>query len=163
MPTSRQPTAQTTYADMLRGEIGPRLRALGFKGSAGKYILPDPDRWLMIGFQKDYYSRFEEVSFTVNVTAADKQAWVEAHAAQAWLPERPSGNSHYFVQRTTVIRLGNLMPPRGEDRWWEVRPGQPTTSVSAQVLDAIERRALPWLRSVTPGPAASRVTFADTE
>ncbi len=49
-------TAQETYASMLREQIAPRLRALGFQGSGGVYRLPDEREWRQLGFQKDRYS-----------------------------------------------------------------------------------------------------------
>jgi uncharacterized protein DUF4304 len=150
MSVANESTAQATYADMLRTSIAPRLRALGFKGSGARYILPDADRWLIVAFQKDKYSRSDWVGFTVNVTAAAKAAWAEARAAQAWLPSRPSGNSNYPVEKTTVLRLGNLMAS-GEDRWWEVTPGRPTMLAVIEVLDAIEHLATPWLRAQFAG------------
>lgn len=146
MPGADQPTAQAIYADLLRTSIAPRLRTLGFKGSGARYVLPDDDRWLIVAFQKDRYSRSDWLSFTVNMTVAEKTAWAEAHAAQAWLPPRPGGNSNYPVDKTTVLRLGNLMPS-GEDRWWEVVPGRPTILAVVEVLDAIEHLAMPWLRA----------------
>jgi hypothetical protein len=142
-----EPTAQTVYATMLRTEIAPRLRELGFKGSGSKYVLPDDDRWLIVGFQKGQYSRADSVPFTVNLTIADKRAWAEARDRKSWLPLRPGGNSHYPVDEQSVIRLGNLMPPDGQDRWWEVRPTRPSGPTAARVLIAIERLALPWFRT----------------
>jgi hypothetical protein len=147
MSDSDEPTAQAIYNDMLRTAIAPRLRALGFKGSGASYVLADDRRWLIIGFQKDRYSRADCVRFTVNLTAADKAVWAEAHAEKPWLPRRPSGNSHYFEAEPGVIRLGNLMPPHGEDRWWEVGPRRPSGPAATRVLRAIERLALPWFRS----------------
>jgi hypothetical protein len=53
MTNRSDPTVQIVYADMLRTEIAPRLRVLGFKGSGNSYVLPDDDRWLLVGFQKN--------------------------------------------------------------------------------------------------------------
>jgi uncharacterized protein DUF4304 len=147
MASPIQPTAQTVYATMLRTEIAPRLRELGFKGSGSSYLLPDDDRWLIVAFQRGRYSRADCVPFTVNLTAGDKRTWAEARARMSWLPLRPSGNAHYFVDQQSVIRLGNLMPPDGQDRWWEVRPTHPSGPTAARVLIAIERLALPWFRT----------------
>lgn len=140
-------SAQSVFADMLRTEIAPRMRTLGFKGSGRSYELPDPDRWLIVAFQKDYYSRADCVRFTVNLTIADKREWDESRVKAPRLPLRPSGNAHYLQARSGVIRLGNLMPPDGQDRWWEVGPLRPSGPPARRVLRAIERLAIPWFRT----------------
>jgi hypothetical protein len=134
------------YADMLRVEIAPRLRALGLKGSGATYVLPDDDRWLLVAFQKDYYSRRDCVNFTVNLTVADKKAWDLARQYDPSLPIRPSGNTSYNGGSTKVLRLGNLMPPLGHDRWWEIGPRRASRPAANRVLKAIEGLAIPWLR-----------------
>ena len=137
-------TAQVIYAGMLRLQVAPRLRALGFTGSGAAYVFRDDQRWLIVGFQKDRHSTADSVRFTVNLTTADKHAWTQARAEQDWLPERPGGNAIY--PRANTIRLGALMPPDGRDRWWEVGARYASGSAAAQVLAAIEQFALPWLR-----------------
>jgi uncharacterized protein DUF4304 len=130
---------------MLRTQIAPRLRSLGFKGSGAVYVLPDDARWLLIGFQKTYYSRADCVRFTVNLTAADKVMWDEARRRFDWLGIRPTGNSD-FAPYSRMIRLGNLMPPNGSDRWWEIGPRRPSKPAASRILKAIESLAVPWLR-----------------
>jgi hypothetical protein len=139
-------TAQDSYKNMLRSEIGPGLRALGFKGSGGRYVLPDDERWQLVAFQGNRYNRADRVSFTVNLTAADKAKWAQTRADQMWLPEQPTGNSHFPVDKMILIRLGNLLPPLGEDRWWDVTPDRTTAPVSSEVLGAIETFGIPWLQ-----------------
>ncbi|HVD48366.1 MAG TPA: DUF4304 domain-containing protein [Candidatus Limnocylindria bacterium] len=141
------PTAQAVYADMLRTEIAPRLRGLGFKGSGSSYVLPDDDRWLIVAFQKTYYSRKDCVRFTVNLTVADKRDWAEARVETPSLPFRPTGNAHYMETEMAVIRLGNLMPPDGQDRWWKVGPRRPGGQPAKRILKAIERLAIPWFQT----------------
>jgi hypothetical protein len=141
-------TAQTVFAEMLRTEIAPRLRTLGFKGSGRSYVLPDDERWLIVAFQKNYYSRADCVRFTVNLTVADKREEDESRVKAPRLPPRPSGNAHYLeVESGGVIRLGNLMPPDGQDRWWEVGPSRTSGPPARRVLRAIERLAIPWFRT----------------
>jgi hypothetical protein len=141
------PTAQAVFADMLRTEIAPRLRGLGYKGSGSSYVLPDDDRWLIVAFQKNYYSRKDCVRFTVNLTVADKRDWSEARVETPSLPFRPSGNAHYMETEMAVIRLGNLMPPDGQDRWWKVGPRRPGGQPAKRILKAIERLAIPWFQT----------------
>jgi hypothetical protein len=76
---------------MLRSEVAPRLRALGFKGSGQVYTLPDEDAWVLVGFQKFTRSTADHVDFTINVTVASKAAWSEM-GRERNLPEKPSAN-----------------------------------------------------------------------
>jgi hypothetical protein len=134
------------YAAMHRNDIAPRLRELGFKGSAGTYVLPDEEWWRVVAFQKDRYSTRDWVRFTVNLALAAKDEW-ERYASPK---THPGGGIHGVGYH---IRLGNQMPPRGEDRWWEIgedplfktaKP-KPTHVIGRQVVAAIERFGIPWL------------------
>jgi hypothetical protein len=53
--------AQETYADLVKGQISPELRVLGFKGSGGRYSLPSSTCWALLSFQKSAYSDATEV------------------------------------------------------------------------------------------------------
>jgi hypothetical protein len=138
-------TAQQVYAAMLRDEIGPRLRELGFSGSSGVYHLRDDHWWCLVAFQKNYYSRRDWVKCTVNVTRFSKVAW-ERHRARAGGPAKPNGIMDPETPAGVTLRIGNLLPPAGEDRWWELTPRQPTARVSGDVVAAIRDRAIPWLQ-----------------
>jgi hypothetical protein len=145
-------TAQETYAAMLREQVAPRLRALGFLGSGSAYRLPDEAVWRRLGFQKDRYSTAEAVRFTVNLSVADKARWAAARVREPWIGARPSGNTRYALPAETfrAVRIGQLMPGR-RDTWWEVVAGRDTTRLAAEVAAAIAAYALPWLR----GPGSS--------
>ena len=143
----RPVTAQSVYATMLRLGVAPRLRALGFLGSGSKYLLPSPEWWQIVAFQKDRHSDPEHVRFTVNLTIANKAAWSADREYEPSLPVSPSGNTTYYFDTERLIRLGELLPPRHEDRWWDVIPGVPTDPVAELVTSAIERYGLAWLRT----------------
>lgn len=139
---------------MHRLEIAPRLRALGFVGSGGKYVLPSPDWWQVVGFQKDRYSDAEHVRFTVNLTIANKAAWAADREYEPSIPASPSGNSSSWFDTEKVIRLGPLLPPHHEDRWWDVIAGVPTDPVAELVASYIQRFALPWFQTESNSPIA---------
>ncbi|RPE41173.1 uncharacterized protein DUF4304 [Streptomyces sp. Ag109_O5-1] len=50
---------------MMRTQIAPALRALGFKGSGQIFELPHPASWALLGFQKSAYNTARHVEFTV--------------------------------------------------------------------------------------------------
>ena len=106
----------------------------------------------MVAFQKDYYSRADCVKFTVNLTVSDKRIWAIHRDRYDWYPVRPSGNSTYMPGSAQIIRLGNLMPPDGQDRWWEVGPRRPSGPAARRILKAIEGTRRPvaenWRRAM---------------
>ena len=83
-------TALDVFRLMMREEIAPELRRMGFKGSGQSFILPSEAHWVLLGFQKARASYAEYVRFTVNVTAVSKRAWVEARSERSYLSERPN-------------------------------------------------------------------------
>lgn len=127
---------------MMREEIAPALRAIGFRGSGSQYARPDNAWWLLVGFQKSRSSDARQVRFTVNVAALDKRSWSEARATDPWLPEKPSPNVNYPVG--DWIRIGTLLPTR-RDRWWAIPAGRSTDTIAAEVVTAIRDHAVPWL------------------
>ena len=137
---------------MHRVEIAPQLRELGFTGSGGTYVLPDDEFWQVASFQKDKYSSAGRVRFTVNLarTANDEGALESARSPR---PRRHPGGAIEAVGYWA--RLGNVLPPLGHDRWWEIGPGRSTTSVVAEVVAALAEFGIPWLRG---GPDPYRPT-----
>lgn len=49
---------------MLRNNLAPALRALGFKGSGQIYTLPDEDCWALVGIQRSQFSDRYDLRFT---------------------------------------------------------------------------------------------------
>ncbi len=106
-------TAQETYQAMVREQIAPRLRALGFRGSGSVYRLPDHAAWRLLGFQRSVSSNPQRVKFTINLTLADKAAWRAALPTHPWIGPRPTGNVGEYVAPPEVVevaRVGSLMP-----------------------------------------------------
>ena len=136
--------AQDNFKTMLREYVAPRLRALGLKGSGATYSLPSDLAWCLIGFQKFKWSNQQEVEFTLNLTVASKDAWAKARSEREWLPDRPSANTFYGTY-TWQVRVSELLG--GGDRTWRVQKGQLTDAVAADVLEVIERHALPAMQA----------------
>ena len=138
------PTAQETFGSMMKDQISPGLRTLGFKGSGQAFTLPDDGHFAQVGFQKSTYSDSTAVRFTINVSVIPFDAWAEARLRKPYLPAKPSPSVLYgspFWQK----RLGQLLPG-GEDTWWLVHAGQDTTSVANEVVTAISTYVLPEMR-----------------
>jgi hypothetical protein len=140
-------TAQETFHEMMKTQVAPRVRALGFKGSGQNYELPSPDHWVLLGFQKSVWSDASALRFTVNVLVVSRAAWESARTERAYLPARPTANrlwGDFAWQR----RIGTLLPGR-QDLWWEVEPGRPTEELVDEVLSAIADFVLPAIRGKT--------------
>ena len=138
------PTAQETFASMMKEQIGPGLRTLGFKGSGHAFALPDDAHFAQVGFQKSTCSDSTAVRFTINVSVIALNAWAEAHLRKPYLPARPSPSVLYgspFWQK----RVGQLLPS-GEDTWWLVHAGRDSTGVGDEVLTAVRTYVLPEMR-----------------
>jgi hypothetical protein len=139
-------TAQETYLEMVREHIAPRLRALGFRGSGSVYRLPDEDSWRLLGFQRSRSSDRQRVKFTINLTFANKAAWLGARSTHPWIGDRPTGIADYVLpgRVVEVVRIGALIPGQ-DDVWWELHAGDVTEPLANEIVDAIEAYALPWL------------------
>lgn len=144
-------TAQDHFIAMLRDRVAPALRDLGLKGSGQTFIAQSEDCWLLVGFQKSAYSDSSLVTFTVNVTAANKAAWAAAQTTRPHLPNRPSPNVFYgsFIWQS---RIGNVMPG-GKDHWWRLDPHTDPAALAEAVIEAIRDFALPAMRAATGSPA----------
>jgi hypothetical protein len=136
--------AQDTYREMMKKQVAPGLRALGFKGSGQNYELPSDDWWAMLGFQKSAYSDSSDVRFTINLLVVSRVVWESERATRLTLPARPTATTGWgnFIWRK---RIGLLIPPRN-DLWWKVTARMNTDTVAAAVLCAVEDHALPAMR-----------------
>src|SRR4029453_2800772 len=125
---------------MMREQIAPELRRMGFKGSGQSFTLPSKTHWVLLGFQKSMTSNAKAVRFTVNLTAASKQAWVHARRDHSYLGEHPGANISYgdFAWQR---RIGQLLPD-GRDTWWTVATRASVESVRVGGVNAIRPYAL---------------------
>jgi hypothetical protein len=147
-------TAQETYRDVIKREIAPPLRALGFKGSGQNYELPSATHWALLGFQKSAWSNKSTVRFTVNLTVVDRDDWARLAGEYRQIGERPSANSYPAAPIFPAVyessywhsRLGELTPER-RDLWWDIAAGEAPGRVAREVVGAITNYALPAMRS----------------
>jgi hypothetical protein len=136
---------------MLRDEVAPRLRALGFKGTGQKFALPSETHWALLGFQKSGFSDMGQVAFTVNLTVVERDAW-ERGSQEAWpnRPVRPPGANwslppmleEKFVGAYWHSRIGFVMPG-SRDRWWKVLADADNADVAVAIVAEIEEFAVP--------------------
>jgi hypothetical protein len=137
-------TAQETYREMMKTQIAPPLRALGFKGSGRSYELRSRDYWAMLGFQKSAFSDASQIRFTVNVAVVSRDVWEAARKKWPDLPTRPTANVPQGPEWWR--RLGELIHD-GQEIWWMVEAGMDTAELAEAVLWAVEDYALPAMHA----------------
>jgi len=123
---------------MMREQIVPALREIGFSGPARTLKYGRGDRQGTIRFQKDGRSvRHQLMPFTANVN------YIAGYG-----------------------RIFELMPVPTLDTWWEVNGGQPTAAVAASVVDAMDGYLIPAIEAALDDPAdppADDPDYGDTD
>jgi hypothetical protein len=150
-------TAQETYREMMKMQVAPALRELGFKGSGQNYELPAPGHWAMLGFQKSVWSDASGLRFTVNVLVVSRAAWEKARSERSYVPARPTAN-RLWGDFAWQKRIGALLPG-GQDHWWEVKADSTTDDLAAEVVSAIETSPCP--QCVSKSGTGSQVHCTD--
>jgi hypothetical protein len=137
-------TAQEAFNVMVKQQIAPALRELGFKGSGQRFTLPNEEHYALVGLQKFSWSDCDEVEFTANVTVAERGVWEAERRQGRNLPKQPSASIFYgtFVWQR---RIGSLAPG-GEERKWRVSPDRPTDAVAEDFVATIRDHGLPAMR-----------------
>jgi hypothetical protein len=139
-------TAQDVFRAMLRDDIAPALRRMGFKGSGQAFILPSETHWALLSFQKSMHSTSDSVRFAVNYDVTTKEEW-ENRRRTFGAPKRPT---------PSWLHNGSIGDPphaRGQvQHWWILRVEDPTAPLAAEVLSRIHGEALPAMRSRIDSP-----------
>jgi hypothetical protein len=140
-------TAQDIFRAMMRDQIAPALRALGFKGSGQVYLLPSETHWAMLSFQKSAYSNAEEIRFAVNFDVTTREEWERRRRAFG-APARPGPS--WLGNRSIDDQL---LPGGWMQHWWRLRINEPVRPLVDDVLARIKNEALPAMRAaIAEGP-----------
>jgi hypothetical protein len=83
-----------------------------------------------------------------------KDDWEASRADRPHRAEAPQANAFEGIP-AWEDRIGMLMPG-SLDRWWEIRAGQPTEQVAAEVVSAVREYALPEIRRQISGSSDAR-------
>ncbi len=124
--------AQETFKAMLRDQVAPALRTIGFKGSGQVYAWPSETCWASLGFQSSTYSDRNELRFTINLSVVAKAAWAAKRETRPYLPDRPAANTRYG-QPAWEARIGRVLPG-GQDKWWILPAASDTTQLAEEVV-----------------------------
>ncbi|MCG8485348.1 MAG: DUF4304 domain-containing protein [Clostridia bacterium] len=137
-------TIQEEYKDILKEEIAPRLRAIGFKGSGQNYSIPSESHWAFVGFQKSMRSNSEQIIFTINIFVISKEKWAKTREISSHLPEKPSSKTNLVTGWSK--RIGELLP-KAEDHWWTFDKKTEKDQLVSELLEAIEKYSLPQIKT----------------
>jgi hypothetical protein len=142
------------FKQMMRDEVAPELRRLGFTGSGVNYTLPHPELYLLLHFQAEDADEPGSLMVTINISMMNKVEYEEGR--QSFFPRRPTAASLFPLGRQ--FRIGALMGH--VDKWWEISADQPTETTSSQLVNAVEEFALPELqRGSMLGPSLNRQEY----
>jgi len=149
VPQNASVTAQEIFRQMMRYDIAPALRALGFKGSGQVYVLPSDTHWAMLNFQKSALrSDAEQIFFAVNFDVSTKEEWNQRRRAFG-APERPSPS--WFSR----MGIDDQSPHGGGvQHWWHLRVESPIQALVDDVITRIKNEALPAMRALMEKPLA---------
>lgn len=125
---------------MLRDNVGPGLRAEGFKGSGREYTMPSAIHWRTLGFQGSTANTAGQMKFTVNCKVVRRDLWAATYEEKRYIGVRPKPNVHVGIEWWN--RIGQLMPDR-TDRWWSLNADDDSSAVAQDVLTAIRSHAIP--------------------
>ena len=137
------PTPQQVYDQLMKESFAPALRAVGLKGSGGRFELPSEKYWAQLGFQKSAYSDSQVLQFTVNLSVISRDVWAEQRAAKPHLGTKPKPST-FYGSWAEQVRVGQLTPS-GEDLWWWLNRGDDPRPVADQVVSTLVETAVPWL------------------
>jgi hypothetical protein len=118
-------TAQQAFEQMMRDQVAPALRELGFRGSFRSFRYARGHRFAVLAARKSRHSNRHEVDFQLLLTGGPVIEW----NLHSFMPGQPSGFG------------------------WTVRAGEPTGPVAGAVTDAVRRYGRPAARAITDDDA----------
>jgi hypothetical protein len=133
----------------LKNIVVPALRRLGFKGSFPNFYRASDGHIDLLAFQ----FRLGGGSFVVELSYA------EPDRENVYFDKEAQADKLRVSQTSTRLRLGAQGP--GSDKWFSFEPTglfkrQPNyDQISANVVDLIERQALPWWQQKRSVPRIS--------
>lgn len=133
--------------DAIRREVMAHLRSQGFRTTGGVARLLECGNSGVIEFQKSGRSTADSKTFTINIGIA-------LGALISRTARKPL--SHCSVAECHAhARLGQLREP-GTDLWWTVAGNEVDHAVLSDIMDRVERDALPFVRrAVAEGALAA--------
>jgi hypothetical protein len=149
-------TAQAAFKIMLRDQIAPALRQMGFKGSGNNYEMFRGEHRIVIQLQRSKFSTRDSVQFDANVSVV--------HPPTIELFSKENERARQQGKDLEVgggynNRLNNLAGRNTYGFPWIVKPDEPSEPVAYDFIDCIRQYFLPVIeeeiRRRLPSPTPS--------
>jgi hypothetical protein len=135
--------ARHLYWVLLRDQVGPLLRAEGFRGSGQSWRLEHPSgNAALIRIQRSRWNTADSVQFTINLAVASKVVWDWQLTREPGRGPAARPSALYANDCPLWRRIGAGL---GEDGWWTITSGMRLEPVAASVVEALRGRAIPLL------------------
>lgn len=142
-------TAQDVFKAMLRQEIAPALRALGFKGSGNRYEMSRDEYRIQIQLQRSKWSTRDSVQFDANLSVihpATMALFNEQNQSARQQGKAMEGSGSFHSRLNTLSRRNTHGFP------WIIRANEPTEPVAHDFIEAIRRDFLPVIEEEVHRP-----------
>jgi hypothetical protein len=126
---------------MVKDGVAPFLKTFGFTRRRNSFFRPFPGGFDVVGLQKSSWNDRKSAKFTVNLGVC----WLEAQALLG-RPVRGIPFSADWASCTVHRRIGRVMPEQ-RDFWWNVSGTSDLGAVQLDLLERLDRYAIPWLDS----------------
>ena len=135
---------------LLRDQVGPLLRAEGFRGSGQSWRLEHPSgNAALIRIQRSRWNTADSVQFTINLAVASKVVWDWQLTREPGRGPAARPSALYANDCPLWRRIGAGL---GEDGWWTITSGMRLEPVAASVVEALRGRAIPLLERRPSSP-----------
>jgi Domain of unknown function (DUF4304) len=145
-------TAQMVFKIMLRDQIAPALRKMGFKGSGNNYEMFRDEYRVLIQLQRSKFSTRDSVPFDANVSVV--------HPATIELFSKENERARQQGKELEIgggysNRLNNLAGRNAYGFPWIVTPDEPSEPVADDFIECVRRYFLPVIEDEIRRPLPS--------
>ena len=125
---------------LLRDQVGPLLRAEGFRGSGQSWRLEHPSgNAALIRIQRSRWNTADSVQFTINLAVASKVVWDWQLTREPGRGPAARPSALYANDCPLWRRIGAGL---GEDGWWTITSGMVTSTPAAMIVPILALIAL---------------------
>lgn len=142
--------ARDRFREQLRLTLGPALRSEGFAGSGSNWRMRNEHGdWAGINIQKSAWGSADSVSAYVNLSITP----LPVHVFNAWFEGRAAAKQPLADSGLWTARLER--PDDGSDAspgWWDFGDGSAGEKLIRAMIESIQSRGVPTLRSLLVRP-----------
>lgn len=142
--------AQKKFAELLRAQLSPAFRAMGFKGSGLKYAIDDPNNWVKLTIIKSRGNEADDVQFWVKVVVISRKAWaavLKKFPEQGPEPSASIDETDFGLTKKVAFTksLGELMGKTNDQGFLIMTdfPASEIDAIATEIIDGVKNFALP--------------------